>query len=110
TKAGAGLERDAGGNRTNPQAAPGRQGVSLLESEIKLNAKAFSFVWKELRGNCTAMGKSSTTLSVLCLITVLAAALAAAAPAAPASQSIDFKRDIQPIFAERCYSCHGPEK
>jgi len=22
----------------------------------------------------------------------------------------DFQRDIQPIFAERCYSCHGPEK
>jgi hypothetical protein len=23
---------------------------------------------------------------------------------------VDFKRDIQPIFAERCYGCHGPEK
>src|SRR5206468_2640697 len=23
---------------------------------------------------------------------------------------IDFGRDIQPIFAERCYSCHGAEK
>jgi hypothetical protein len=23
---------------------------------------------------------------------------------------VDFQRDIQPIFAERCYSCHGAEK
>ena len=26
------------------------------------------------------------------------------------SNVIDFARDIQPIFAERCYSCHGAEK
>jgi mono/diheme cytochrome c family protein len=25
-------------------------------------------------------------------------------------QEIDFKKDIQPIFAKNCYSCHGPEK
>jgi mono/diheme cytochrome c family protein len=24
--------------------------------------------------------------------------------------AVDFKRDIQPIFSERCYSCHGAEK
>src|ERR1041384_5240543 len=23
---------------------------------------------------------------------------------------IEFARDIQPILAEKCYSCHGPEK
>ncbi|HEX5243908.1 MAG TPA: c-type cytochrome domain-containing protein, partial [Tepidisphaeraceae bacterium] len=23
---------------------------------------------------------------------------------------IDFVRDIQPIFRENCYKCHGPEK
>lgn len=28
----------------------------------------------------------------------------------PASRSIDFVRDIQPIFSTSCYSCHGPEK
>ncbi|HEY0551469.1 MAG TPA: c-type cytochrome domain-containing protein, partial [Verrucomicrobiae bacterium] len=33
-------------------------------------------------------------------------AMALALSAAP----IDFQRDIQPIFAERCYSCHGVEK
>src|SRR5215813_1817756 len=26
------------------------------------------------------------------------------------SATADFLRDIQPIFAERCYSCHGPQK
>jgi hypothetical protein len=33
----------------------------------------------------------------------------AADPLLPAA-SVDFKRDIQPIFAEHCYECHGPEK
>jgi hypothetical protein len=33
-------------------------------------------------------------------------ALAGAAAAA----NVDFKRDIQPVFAEKCYSCHGEEK
>src|SRR5258705_9386605 len=34
----------------------------------------------------------------------------AAADSRPSSAATDFKRDIQPIFAERCYECHGPEK
>src|SRR5262245_10230520 len=25
----------------------------------------------------------------------------------PASKSVDFAKDIQPIFAENCYGCHG---
>ena len=33
-------------------------------------------------------------------------ALAAVVPAA----EVDFKRDVQPVFAEKCYSCHGSEK
>src|SRR5690349_8920964 len=28
----------------------------------------------------------------------------------PASHKIDFVKEIQPLLAERCYSCHGPEK
>src|SRR5215470_3933176 len=29
----------------------------------------------------------------------------------PAAQKrVDFVQDIQPILAERCYSCHGPDK
>ncbi len=27
-----------------------------------------------------------------------------------ASQQIDFARDIKPIFAARCYECHGPKE
>ena len=37
-----------------------------------------------------------------------------AAVAAPglfgATSSIDFNRDIRPIFSENCYACHGPDK
>jgi len=28
----------------------------------------------------------------------------------PAARTIDFVRDIQPIFASACYGCHGPKK
>lgn len=28
----------------------------------------------------------------------------------PASRAVDFKREVQPLFAERCYSCHGVDK
>src|SRR5437899_394099 len=27
-----------------------------------------------------------------------------------ATRQVDFARDIQPIFAERCLNCHGPKK
>src|SRR6185312_14884912 len=30
--------------------------------------------------------------------------------AASATAATDFNRDIKPILAERCYSCHGAEK
>src|SRR5437762_1809887 len=28
----------------------------------------------------------------------------------PPAAQVDFLRDIQPILAENCYACHGPEK
>ena len=31
-------------------------------------------------------------------------------PGLPLVGKVDFLRDIQPLFADRCYSCHGPEK
>ena len=39
---------------------------------------------------------------------VLAAAGVLLAPVAPAA--VDFARDIEPIFAKHCYSCHGADK
>ena len=49
----------------------------------------------------------------LCRLFVFAAAswTAAAAELPPAAtRPVDFARDIQPLFARHCYSCHGPEK
>jgi mono/diheme cytochrome c family protein len=31
-------------------------------------------------------------------------------PAASESPSVDFARDIQPLFAKKCFSCHGPDE
>jgi len=39
---------------------------------------------------------------------LLALAALLAAPGLPAAE-IDFSRDIQPILAENCYHCHGPD-
>src|SRR5262245_35298914 len=44
------------------------------------------------------------TLGLLLAATVVVSA-AAQTPA-----RIDFRRDVQPIFREHCYSCHGPEQ
>jgi len=53
------------------------------------------------------------SLAVLCCVTHLALADEKQAPAAlppAADQQIDFERDIRPIFAKSCVSCHGAEK
>ncbi|HYG35992.1 MAG TPA: DUF1549 domain-containing protein, partial [Clostridia bacterium] len=44
--------------------------------------------------------------------TISAAATAQPAPVLPpaAQREVDFAKDIQPMLADRCYSCHGPEK
>src|SRR5687768_11938184 len=41
---------------------------------------------------------------------LVAGALFASAGTAAAQDKVDFKKQIQPILAETCYSCHGPEK
>jgi mono/diheme cytochrome c family protein len=38
------------------------------------------------------------------------AATSTTQPAAATQPGVEFQRDIQPIFAARCESCHGPEK
>jgi ankyrin repeat protein len=40
----------------------------------------------------------------------LLSACLAAAPAAAQPSSVDFSRDVQPIFREHCFSCHGPNQ
>ncbi len=36
--------------------------------------------------------------------------LAQQAETRPALPKVDFAREVQPIFAKRCFSCHGPDK
>src|SRR5689334_6184305 len=39
-----------------------------------------------------------------------AAEVAVSALPPPAARQVDFIQDVQPLLAERCYSCHGPDK
>jgi len=36
-------------------------------------------------------------------------ALALISAAALCAQTLEFNRDIQPILADKCYHCHGPD-
>ncbi len=46
-----------------------------------------------------------------CVATVRAAGVQGTSRLPPAAtRSVDFQKAIQPILAEHCYSCHGPEK
>ncbi|HVW36626.1 MAG TPA: c-type cytochrome domain-containing protein, partial [Pirellulales bacterium] len=40
----------------------------------------------------------------------LVIALASTCPNLWAAEQVDFNRDIQPLLAQRCYRCHGPDK
>jgi len=44
------------------------------------------------------------------LIAFAACGTAGDPPKAPPVRAVDFARDVQPIFAKSCVSCHGPEK
>jgi ankyrin repeat protein/mono/diheme cytochrome c family protein len=50
-------------------------------------------------------------LFALLLVVFAALALAAAQTRLPAAaaRKVDYKQDIQPLLAQKCYSCHGPE-
>ena len=66
------------------------------------------------------MSRSSPAMVVVCCLIVWAAARPARAGEDPppsvvqlppaAAKEIDFARDIKPIFAARCYACHGPKE
>ena len=51
----------------------------------------------------------TTTAAILLLFSATTTAGQEPGPA-PATKKIDFARDVQPIFARHCYSCHGPRK
>src|SRR3954464_6039848 len=61
-------------------------------------------------GIIEAMARVSRQISMLLMIASAAGLLARPLLAAGAGVSIDFDRDIQPIFSDNCYQCHGPDE
>ncbi|OAI40274.1 hypothetical protein AYO40_04970 [Planctomycetaceae bacterium SCGC AG-212-D15] len=47
--------------------------------------------------------------TVIAVLTLSAGASAAAAPPSPAAIEF-FEKEVRPVLAEQCFSCHGPEK
>ena len=56
------------------------------------------------------MTAPAAALPVAIAALVLAAAVSADPGAAPPQPVVDFGRDVRPIFAKHCVSCHGPDK
>ena len=52
--------------------------------------------------------RSRPVARAACLLACWTTALLAAAP--KATTSIDYNRQIRPIFSENCYACHGPDE
>jgi mono/diheme cytochrome c family protein len=48
--------------------------------------------------------------SVPFILAVVLAVSGGATPSAQPAKAVDFDRDVKPIFANRCVSCHGPDK
>src|ERR1700729_681062 len=58
------------------------------------------------------MCSAEVRMRFVVVLTGLALAWTVSASAAekPLPKTIDFNRDIRPIFSENCYACHGPDK
>ena len=55
----------------------------------------------------TPSRQASSDMDCRFLAIPIAAAQSKMPPAA--SRKVDYKQDIQPLLAQKCYSCHGPE-
>jgi mono/diheme cytochrome c family protein len=49
-------------------------------------------------------------VGLLAWLAVFVVSTTATAQSPAAERKVDFGRDIQPIFAKRCFACHGPDK
>src|SRR2546426_7643486 len=58
--------------------------------------------------------RDAKAIASFCLLLAVTASQAAEVDVAKlpraTSRTVDFAKDIQPIFAENCYGCHGPKK
>ena len=56
------------------------------------------------------LGLLAATAGAVGLVAHRAAADSGTAAAPSAAGPVDFAKDVQPIFAAKCYDCHGPAK
>ena len=63
----------------------------------------------KLYATVTGWPVAAATVALVLLPLAVLAADVSKLPA-PATATVDFMRDIQPLFTERCVKCHGPEK
>ncbi len=59
--------------------------------------------------NHAFIGLGLAIVAAAVVVAPLFSLVAAAAPK-PAEPKVDFAREIQPIFAKRCFACHGPDE
>ncbi len=59
--------------------------------------------------NCAFLGLCLATVAAALVVAPLASLFAAEA-LKPVEPAVDFAREVQPLFAKRCLSCHGPDE